>query len=70
MVEYYKTKEELAEAFNEALGTTKTFDDWVEYLEEECEGESGAIKIVDRGGEQVYPYATAQEEDLEEEQLI
>lgn len=64
--EFYNTKEEVVSALNNALGLEMSFDDWVEYLEEECEGESGAIKIINRCGEQVLPFTGFEEKEDKE----
>lgn len=55
--EYFNCEEDVATHLNKASGENKTFDEWVEYLEDnEC---YGIIKTIEKGGSQVYPYKAA-----------
>lgn len=64
-MDYYKTKEDLAEKLNEISEENLTFDEWVGYMEE-YEGDEGSIKFIEREGVQVYPYKMKEELEIEE----
>lgn len=55
--EYFESEEDVAKYLNNASDKNKTFDEWVEYLEENsC---YGVIKSIEKDGTQVYPYKVA-----------
>lgn len=66
--EHYNTKEELAAALNEIAEEEKTFDEWIEYMDE-YDGSEGAIKVIEKEGNQLLPYKMKEELKIEETEM-
>lgn len=54
-MEFYKSKEDLASALNKIADEDRSFEEWVEYMEDNA-GEEGGIYEIAREGEQIYPH--------------